>query len=328
MDNRIILDMEYSVKALLLLLKIQVHSETKINLYCQKESPFSLWNTDMFIKEISMEEHLSSKQTDWLKEIKNHLNLFISLESKFKKLSPINHDILKDYNAPSLFFELLKNESDIILIHRLRKVLGNSIYFNSGFNPQMEDLASLDFNKALWLIDEENTKSKSLSYEVEAYYNSGTYGRIYMKDYFSKAKNVLEEIQRLIPVYPPPFNHSYSEIQIKYIADKIYEMKRIKSKDIFCKVMLGESNVKIDWYYPSIKGNKLDIVTFCLYLKRQVVYKKMISDGPEYPAKNGNIPLAEINRVFNLPNGKVNKNGKYEIKIDNPFEIMFKNLPQ
>lgn len=319
-----ILDLKYSIKTMNLLLKMQIVEGYKMDLYINNEKPYSFWDLDNLKMDIDLLQSINPPIEKNLNELRSSILDIIDIwENDYERLQPYSKDRTQRYNTAHIFFILNKDLLTPLCIDQICKFDNNKIVWGEFEETSIVLKHALynSFGKIHWHEGVEYG-----DYELELIYCNDKYNLLSMGELMRSCDSLLGYINSVLPI-SKPFSHNYSIEQVKYIANELHKMKRIKSKDIFCKVMLGESNEKIDWLCPNSRGEKLDIVSFVLHFCQQTRYDDL-AKGVLIPNIEGDMPLTELNRVFDLPGGVVKSSGHYRTSCSNLYQKIFQNLPK
>ncbi|MDD2495569.1 hypothetical protein [Massilibacteroides sp.] len=119
------------------------------------------------------------------------------------------------------------------------------------------------------------------------------------------------------PYYRKPFNHEWTDEQLKHIAKGLLEDGRISDTNLFCRIMNGDSGY-INWLTTAT-----DLKIFIRYFCKQIQYNEKL-----YPdVKSGSIfPKSDSTRIFKV-NGKELTHGGYPpIPNGNIYEKIFASI--
>lgn len=120
------------------------------------------------------------------------------------------------------------------------------------------------------------------------------------------------------PYYRKPFNHEWTDEQLKHIAKGLKEKGRIENTDMFCRLMNGEKGC-INW-----KTNGTDLKVFIRYFCKHIEYDENLLAGIIKPKPD--FPKSDSVRIFKV-NGKELTFGCHpDIPKDNPYNEIFAPL--
>lgn len=312
MDNKILLEMEYSISTASCLLQYQLEIfQRKTFIYCNRERPYHFMDLASFLGELKMAEYLTGKEINLLKEFKEKLNQILSQKEVFSKLPP-KHDKTES-DIISIFYTLERGEN-LFEAFRLRK-------FDGSISYDMYPALNGELDKRTIVLGEWNLMDKyEIKQELDIYHGDKPYEEINFIKLFNDCDKLLNGIKPYIENLSIPFNHDYSEKQIEELASFLVKNKFIQkiNSNLFRDIMNGKQDGKIDWQSTAV-SLKSFIILFC----KKVEFKEIGKNKYMEKDIKEKFPYNETNRFFTIKGKPLSKGSFTPIQI---FNKIFENL--